>query len=85
MITDGKQVKVVLPGTMYQHLRSEADAAGVTIADLVRLALREHYRSSAGDLSFDGDLRSVVAAYTAGELSAQSVADRVVTLVQEGA
>ena len=38
------QIKVTLPPHLYQMLQAESQAAAVTMADLVRLALTERYR-----------------------------------------
>ncbi len=37
------QLKVVFPAHLYAALREEAQAAAVTMADLVRLAVKERY------------------------------------------
>lgn len=38
-----KQVKITMPDQMYAMLWQEAKSTGVTMASLVRIAVKEHY------------------------------------------
>jgi hypothetical protein len=49
---DGTQMRVVMPSHLYDALKAEAEAAGVHMADLVRLAVAERYDRLAAPQSF---------------------------------
>ena len=69
-----KQLKVMFPEHLYVALSTEAEEAAVTMADLVRLAVRERYLQKATA----SNLQRLVHAYLHGHLSAQEFADKLV-------
>ena len=69
MATEGTQIKVLMPSHLYEALKSEADAACVTMADLVRLAVVNRYRQQ--------EVRNVYDAHRAGMLTTEQAADRL--------
>lgn len=42
-IENGQQIKVVMPGHLYDALQSEASASAMPMANLVRLAVHQRY------------------------------------------
>ncbi len=78
------QLKVTFPPHLYAALQQEAKDAAVTMADLVRLAVKERYARQAKaagpghTFGSDGDIRRLVQAYQAGRITAQELAERLV-------
>ena len=72
MATEGTQIKVLMPSHLYDALKSEADAACVTMADLVRLAVMNRYRQQETHRIYD--------AHRDGLLSTEDAADRLEAL-----
>ena len=74
-IKGGVQIKVVLPGHIHEKLEKRAKQYGVSMADLVRIAVSEHWEGA-----FDADFRAMVEGYKAGQVSARELADRAALL-----
>lgn len=72
MATEGVQIKVLMPTHLHDALKAEAEAASVTMADLVRLAVVNRYRQQ--------EARRIYDAHRDGILSTDDAADRLKAL-----